>query len=83
MALQADLMFYRPNMQYRPSFTFPPNPAHLQASQAANGPHMTQSGPSAQGKSISTLEVGSCSFAFLIILLLPQSSQSLLYHGFH
>ena len=37
-------------MQYRPSSIFPPNPPQLQVPQAANGPHMTQSGPSAQGK---------------------------------
>jgi hypothetical protein len=48
MALEADFMLYR----YRPTSTFPPVPAHLQASQAANNPHMPQPGPSGQGKSL-------------------------------
>jgi hypothetical protein len=81
MALETDFMFYRPNMQYRPSFNFPV-PAHLRAAQAANGSQMPQPGVSGQCKSISNSEVSSCSFTSLIILPLLQSSQSSSYYSF-
>jgi hypothetical protein len=58
----------------------PPNLPNLQAPQRANGPHMTEPGASDHGKSISHLEVSSRSIEFLIILPIPQSSQSSSYH---
>ena len=65
-------------MQYRPPSTFFPSYQQLQASQAANGPQMTQPGPSGQGKSTSKSAAAHLRFQSFCCFLSPVSHRRII-----